>query len=78
MKCLPDPKSNFKIMNIEAFINLAVIRLCLTKIHKQMNKLDFRILKANISQENWVLCHFIRQCFALEHSAFKTKHLKMS
>ena len=38
-------------------------------------------LKANVSQENQVLCHVFKtilNCFALEHSAFKTKHLKVS
>ena len=37
-------------------------------------------LKANVSQENWVLCHVmsIINHFALEHSAFKAKRLKMS
>jgi hypothetical protein len=38
-----------------------------------------RRLKANVSQENLLPClETILNCFALEHSAFKTKHLKMS
>ena len=38
---------------------------------------NLRRLKANVSQENWVMpCpKTILNCFAVEHSEFKTKHL---
>ena len=38
-------------------------------------KQKYSRLKANVSQEN---LKTILNCFALEHSAFETKHLKMS